>query len=281
MSLRIRGAALIVAVAGLGLVGCSNQADAGADSSSIPESGPVASKVTLSESLTHLHGAAVDDVGDLFAATHDGVWTVADNGDVSLAGTSRDDFMGFAITSAAGWFGSGHPGAGSDMANPMGLIASTDTGKTWAAVSRVGETDFHSLAATNSLIVGFDGRQLLRSADGGGSWTVAKATVSPASLALIEADLLATTESGLMRSSDAGDTFELVPDAPAGLVLLSTRASALWALDTQERMWVSLDSGTSWSQRGNAPGAQAIAAVDDGSAFAISESHVQKVSEGK
>ena len=46
-------------------------------------------------------------------------------------------------------------------------------------------------------------------------------------------------------------------------------------------MWVSLDSGTSWSQPGNAPGAQAIAAVDDGSAFAISESHVQKVSEGK
>ncbi|NQU37553.1 MAG: exo-alpha-sialidase [Actinobacteria bacterium] len=281
MNSRMRGAALIVAIAGLGLVGCSSQTDAGSGSPSIPESGPVASKTTLSEPLTHLHGAAVDDVGDLFAATHDGVWKVADNGGVSLAGTSRDDFMGFAITSAAGWFGSGHPGAGSDMVNPMGLIASTDTGKTWSAISRVGETDFHSLAATNSLIVGFDGRQLLRSADGGGSWEVAKAAVSPASLALLESDLLATTEAGLMRSSDEGDTFELVADAPAGLVLLSARASALWGLDTQERMWVSLDSGTTWSQCGSAPGAQAIAAVDDGSAFAISESHVLEVAESK
>jgi len=225
----------------------------------------------------HLHGAAVDDAGDLFAATHDGVWRVGGDGSVSRAGSSGDDFMGFAITSATGWFASGHPGAESTMTDPMGLITSTDRGETWSVLSRAGVSDFHALAASNTLIVGFDGKQLLRSTDGGKAWNPATAAITPASLALVDSTLLATTKSGLLRSSDQGDTFESVPDAPPGLVLLSSRASALWALDTQERLWVSADAGTTWSARGSAPGAQAIAAVDEGSAFAISESEVKEV----
>jgi len=274
MRLSLRAAGVLVVIAGIGLTGCSSQTDAGSASSANPSSG---TPVSLSESLTHLHGAGVDDAGDLFAATHDGVWLVGGDGTVSRAGSSRDDFMGFAITPATGWFGSGHPGVGSTMTNPMGLITSTDRGETWSVLSRAGVSDFHALTATNTLIVGYDNKELLRSTDGGKNWKTAAAAIAPASLALVDSTLLATTEAGLMRSSDQGDTFEQVAGAPAGLFLLSARASALWALDTQERVWVSADAGATWSARGSAPGAQAIAAVDQGSAFAISESDVKEV----
>jgi hypothetical protein len=84
MRLNLRTAGLLVVIAGIGLTGCSSQTDAGSVSASIPSAGTT---VSLSESLTHLHGAAVDDAGDLFAATHDGVWRVAGDGSVSRAGS--------------------------------------------------------------------------------------------------------------------------------------------------------------------------------------------------
>lgn len=53
--------------------------------------------------------------------------------------------MGFSVAKNA-IYTSGHPAPGSPLRNPLGLIKSTDGGKTWRQLSLYGEADFHDIA---------------------------------------------------------------------------------------------------------------------------------------
>ena len=62
-----------------------------------------------------------------------------------------NDLMGFSAGPGSGvFYASGHPGKDSTMPNPMGLIRSSDGGKTWVQLSRQGQSDFHALTVTKS-----------------------------------------------------------------------------------------------------------------------------------
>src|SRR5215210_3525032 len=50
-------------------------------------------------------------------------------------------------------FGSGHPSAGAALPPALGLIRSSDAGKTWESVSELGTADFHALALSKDRIV--------------------------------------------------------------------------------------------------------------------------------
>lgn len=105
------------------------------------------------------------------------------------------------------FYASGHPGKDSTMPNPLGLIKSTDGGKTWEQVSRQRESDFHALTTTKSGIVGFDGT--MRTSTDGTTWKPAAAGFTPAVLAgnPYSDTVLATTPEGVQRSADAGTTW--------------------------------------------------------------------------
>ena len=45
------------------------------------------------------------------------------------------DLMGFAVAPDGTYYASGHPGAGVDLPQPVGLITSTDAGRTWRVAS--------------------------------------------------------------------------------------------------------------------------------------------------
>ena len=105
--------------------------------------------------LTHVHGLAYSSDGKrLMIPSHHGLAVYA-NGKWSKAAGPQHDYMGFSAT-AKSLYSSGHPGAGSGLVNPFGLIRSRDGGKTWEKLGLEGETDFHLLATswnTNAVYV--------------------------------------------------------------------------------------------------------------------------------
>lgn len=142
---RVRATAVLAAGAGLifALSACS------------PTSGPSPASSTGSPMPdAHIHGLSVSsNTGQVLLATHDGLFDITKQSTAKIGATS--DLMGFTGGTDHGvLYASGHPGEGSDLPNPLGLIGSTDGGKTWDQLSRQGESDFHALTATKSGIVG-------------------------------------------------------------------------------------------------------------------------------
>ena len=160
--------------------------------------------------------------------------------------------MGFTAAADQGvFYASGHPGPGSDLPNPMGLIRSVDGGKTWEQLSRQGESDFHALAAAKSGIVAYDGT-LLTSPDGK-TWSAATAGFVPAVLAgNPETDtVLATTEDGLQRSTDGGKTWELNTTAPVIQFVAFASGSEVVGIEPDGSVQYSSDAGSTWTQSGH------------------------------
>lgn len=118
----------------------------------IASSGPVAAQTVT---LPDVHGLTYSADGKrLFVAVHDGM-VVYDDGRWSRDPAPRHDYMGFTATKRR-FYSSGHPGRGSGLTNPLGLIVSGDGGRTWGKRGLEGESDFHVLGAsyeTNAIYV--------------------------------------------------------------------------------------------------------------------------------
>jgi len=56
----------------------------------------------------------------------------------------KHDYMGFSMVDN-GFYSSGHPAPGSSMKNPLGVVKSTDMGKTLQTLDLYGEVDFHGI----------------------------------------------------------------------------------------------------------------------------------------
>lgn len=231
--------------------------------STAPDPQPVAA-----EASDHVHGIYVDPSSTkVLLATHSGLF--------DATGTTRKkvsentiDLMGFTASAEPGtYYASGHPGPDSSLPNPLGLVKSTDGGKTWQEVSRAGESDFHALTVSGGSLVAFDG-QISTSTDGI-AWAPSTATFMPAVLAGNPAStvVLATTEAGVQRSIDAGQTWELVPQGP--IIQFAAFAGSEMKAPTEAvgvapdgSVYVSNDSGLTWTVRGKITGqVEAITAL--------------------
>ena len=202
----------------------------------------------------HIHNLAYDG-RQLLIGTHEGLWGQAPGARPAQLSDDAFDVMGLTIAGDR-WLASGHPGEGMDAPADLGLLQSTDRGRTWAEVSLGGEVDFHRLAASGAIVVGVnahDGR-LLRSRDGGSAWTDLGApglydlAVSPADPAVI----VGTSESGPVRSIDSGASFNAVGGAPL-LALLAWAGGTLYGADVDGRIHESMDDGITWKPLGSLP----------------------------
>ncbi len=164
---------------------------------------------------THFHGLVVDKSQPelLLLATHDGIYHVSGDGKAKRLSQNRDDFMGFAAhpTNPSFLVGSGHPVGGGNL----GFITSQDVGRTWEKRSDGvgGPVDFHQLV------------------------------ISPA-----DPKVIYGVFRGIQRSTDGGESWRRVGDAPEGLITLaasSLRASWLFAA-TQNGIQRSGDGGRNW-----------------------------------
>jgi len=217
--------------------------------------------VELSTPLDHVHAAGYVD-GRLLLGTHTGVVAIdPTSGTVTPVGESRDDFMGLAGTAEL-LVASGHPGEGSALPDPVGLIRSLDGGVTWEPVSLTGEIDFHALAINGDRVAGSaTAGELLYSEDAGASWA-AITQGEFTSLAWFGGRLWMTDGSALSTWMP-GDGAPRVDPEMAGLVLAAaTDGSLLWLLQPDGALLVSED-GTNWSAVGSLPEAAYLAASPD------------------
>lgn len=210
---------------------------------------------------SHVHGLTVNgDTSQVLLATHDGLFDVTKQPASKIGGTN--DLMGFTAGKDGVFYASGHPGPGSDLPNPIGLIRSTDGGQTWEKLSRQGESDFHTMTTTKSGIVAFDGQ--LRSSPDGKTWNTVAAQFAPAVLAgHPDSDVvLGTTTDGIQRSADAGATWTLDKNGPVIQFAAFANPNEAAGIGPDGTTYASADAGATWTKQGRIDGeVLAMAAV--------------------
>ncbi|KRF18632.1 F510_1955 family glycosylhydrolase [Paenibacillus sp. Soil787] len=98
------------------------------------------SKVTME----HVHGLGYSSDGkQILIPAHTGLVSFSD-GKWQNVDAPKNDYMGF-IAVDNGFYSSGHPGAGSDLKNPIGIVKSSDMGKTLTKLDLEGISDFHAM----------------------------------------------------------------------------------------------------------------------------------------
>lgn len=244
---------LVLAVASISggvLVACGDQSDA----------------VFATEAIGHVHGLGIDPADDaLFIATHEGLFRAPEGAtSAERVGASSQDTMGFTVSGPGRFLGSGHPGPGEDGPASLGLIESDDAGLSWRAVSLTGAADLHVLRSSAGSIYAADALsgKLLVSTDGGTTWAARRPPAPIVDLAVDPSDprgIVVSTEAGLARSRDAGQTWQPL-DGDVGL-LVWPDPQALYLVDAEGRVHVSEEGGGGWSDLGDIGGPPAALAA--------------------
>jgi photosystem II stability/assembly factor-like uncharacterized protein len=220
-------------------------------------------EATVDVGPVHVHGLGVNPAdGALFIATHTGLYRSAKGEARSVrVGDSLQDTMGFAVAGADRFLGSGHPDFSQDLPPLLGLIESTDAGRSWQQISLLGEADFHVLRSTGNTLYGYDASndRLLMSSDAGRTWSEVERPAPLVDLAVDPNDdmhLVAAGASdigqGLYRSRDGGASWRRIGDA-VGL-LAWPEPTQLFLVDSAGRIFLSDDAGNRFVPRGEIGG---------------------------
>ena len=274
---RGRGPALLAATAALAVVAVvaavlvvdrSSEQDGGTETAGAPFG------------MAHVHGLGLDG-GELLAGTHYGAFRVAEDGSVTQVGPTQD-YMGFTVAGPDHYLASGHPGEDQDAPGNLGLLESTDGGRTWDSVSLLGQADFHSLEARHGRVYGHSAGVLMVSQDKQ-AWDE-RAAIALADLAVSPEDpetILVTTEQGVAVSADGGERFEVLTGAPVLVLVSWTDEGRIVGVGPQGVVHVSDDSGATWQRRGATDGRPAaLTAAGDRVFVATSDGRIVESSDG-
>jgi hypothetical protein len=174
--------------------------------------------------IKHMHGLGFSADGkQLYVPAHDG-FVIYSEGKWQTPAVPKHDYMGYSATDG-GFYSSGHPAPGSGLQNPLGLVKSSDGGKTLTSLGFQGEIDFHSMGVgykNHAVYVFYPGKNpklqpgLNYTLDDGKSWKpsgMQGITSAPIQVAVHpnEANLVAlAAEDGLYLSTDHGTRFERI-----------------------------------------------------------------------
>ena len=218
--------------------------------------------------VQHVHGLGVDPADDtLYAATHSGLFRLPKTGTPVRVANRAQDTMGFSIVGPGKFIGSGHPDFREDDVRPplLGLIESTDRGESWLRLSLHGKADFHALHAAHGLVYGYDSTsQTFMVSKDRKEWDRrAKLPMRDFAVSPTDPDtIFATSERGLVRSSNGGRTWQEAKSAPVLAVLAWAQQDALYGVAPDGAVHQSADGGASWTERGNVGGEPEAFAID-------------------
>ncbi|MGI5121930.1 WD40/YVTN/BNR-like repeat-containing protein [Marinactinospora thermotolerans] len=167
------------------------------------------------------------------------------------------------------------------MPDPVGLIETRDGGATWRALSLAGKTDFHALDAAGERVIGFDGGP--RASEDGRRWDDLDPTVHPLTLTMSDdgRTVVATTQSGVMRSTDGGASSTPVADAPLLLLVDQVAGTETGHGVTPEgKVHRSDDGGTSWTPTGAISGEPVALHADADQLVVVADHHVSRSTDG-
>lgn len=235
--------------------------------------------------MGHIHGLGINPAdGSLYSATHYGLFRVTADEKPQRIGELVQDLMGFTVAGPDHFLASGHPGADSRQRPPhLGLIESTDGGRTWTTLSLNGSADFHALEYRHGQVYGHDsqsGRVLISTDRSTWSHRATEPGVDLAVSPRNPEEVLITTPQGVRRSHDNAATFEVVTEAPMLAYLSWPDTGELVGVDLAGTLYVSADDGTTWQPRhalGQKP--QALLAAGDGRVFIATDTMIYQSSD--
>lgn len=252
--------------------------------------GPGAANLRQSE-FGHIHGIGVNPGdGNVYVATHQGLFRFGESSPQRV-GEDRSDIMGFMVAGPNVFLASGHPSPGTDAPSNLGLLRSIDAGVSWEAVSLYGDSDFHDLSGVGTRLYGLDSSDgtIKRSDDAGAGWTTGP-VLNARDLDVDPDDpdrVLATTETGLLVSTDAGEKFAPFPVQPPELLvlidhipgMLGEGQAGVVGLDVTGAVWEL--EGSRWTRTGTSAGQpEAFAAVGRDAYLAAIDGAVRRTDDG-
>ena len=191
--------------------------------------------------------------------------------------------LAFRFTGPGEAVGSGHPGRARSEWAVLGLVRTSNGGRTWRSVSRLGAADFHAIALLGETLAPPPGGRAtgLWIRDGGLTFEPRTAPLALQDLEIDPADpdrWVGTAETGVHLTTDGGTTWR--PADPAGGARIAWPASdALFRTDLDGCVSRSSDGGLTWEDVGRVDGeTQALTAVDERTLYAADIDGVVRVS---
>jgi photosystem II stability/assembly factor-like uncharacterized protein len=190
---------------------------------------------------------------------------------LALGDQVAEHLMGFTVAGPGHFLASGHPGEGQDGPGSLGLLESTDAGKTWTSRSLAGQADFHALEYRHDTVYGVNSMtgEFMVSTDME-TWET-RSTLPMADFAVSPTDadaILATTEEGPALSADGGRTFEAIDGAPMLLLVSWADDGTLVGVDPTGTVYVG-DEPSSLIRAGTLGGQpEALYAADKATIYA-------------
>ncbi len=183
--------------------------------------------------------------------------------------------------------GSGHPDNPRPLPPYLGYMRSTDNGRTWRVVSRLGEADLHQIRRIHGKIYAFDAvlGAILISTDGGRTWSE---RFTPRQLVLdfvVDPEdpkhLIASTAEQLYRTEDEGNSWRPADQGNAPRLAWPVKDAILRA-DKDGLFQVSTDGGQTWERRGRIDGEpyKVVATSADRAFVALSDGTIVETEDG-
>jgi hypothetical protein len=260
----MRRRALILAAAALALAGCGSAAGT-------PGAGTRSSRlVDFTRKPPFVNALDIDpQTKDFLLTTNRGFFRITPasgkvtpiKGTISAQGkrATIGTFLELLVVGPGQFIGSGHPDQQGALPSFLGFITSDDDGKTWTAVSRLGNADLHKIIRAHGRMYAFDAvlSAILISSDGGRTFTE---NFTPRGLIIdFEVDpadperIVASNESELFRSNDTGASWRPIDRRP-GIRLAWPAPDALYRALKDGTVQVSANGGDTWTDTGSVEG---------------------------
>lgn len=210
----------------------------------------------------HVHNLAFDG-SNLVLGTHQGLYLQAGENKPTKVSNDAFDVMGFAMAGstwmASGHPGSGM-NAPADLGLMMSADAGKTW--TNLSLSGTVDFHRLVALGNTILGINSGNGHMMRSGDGGKTWAdLGKTSLYDIALAPADAStVIGTSEKGLMRSTDGGKTFTAVKGAPT-LALLSVTGMKMFGADVYGTVFESTDAGLTWMEIGKLAGQPSAFAV--------------------